>query len=194
MKVLIIDNYDSFTFNLYQLIGELKGSPVVYKNDEISIDDIKKNSPSHIIISPGPGTVLNDHDFGICEDVIFHFMKKTPILGVCLGHQGIIKALGGKIINAPKIMHGKTSLIEHYNTALYNNVDTPFTAMRYHSLCASEYNFPDELIITAKSTDDNIIMGVEHCQYPLHGIQFHPESFMTDFGRKIIHNFLSLCG
>lgn len=193
-KVLIIDNYDSFTFNLYQLVGELNSKAVVYKNDEISIEDIIKIAPSHIIISPGPGSVLNKVDFGICEKVILKFMKNVPILGVCLGHQGIIKALGGKIMNAPEIMHGKTSQIEHYNNTLYKNVIPPFTAMRYHSLCSSESNFPKELTVTARSIDDNIIMGVEHCQHPLHGIQFHPESFMTDYGRKILHNFLLLCG
>lgn len=193
MKTLIIDNYDSFTYNLYQLIASLKGNPVVYKNDGIDLREIKKINPTHIVISPGPGTVENPADFGICEETILQYMGKTPLMGVCLGHQGIIKALGGRIERAPQIMHGKTSLIRHDSSVLFKGIQNPFNAMRYHSLCGSKRDFPDKLKITAVSEKDDVIMAIEHCQYPLFGIQFHPESFMTDCGRQIIHNFLSLC-
>ncbi len=194
MKTLIIDNYDSFTYNLYQLIGSLKGNPVVYKNDGIDIKKIEELNPTHIVISPGPGTVENPDDFGVCEKTILRFMGEKPLLGVCLGHQGIIKALGGTIETAPQIMHGKQSPIKHDESLLFKNVPNPFTAMRYHSLCGSPDNFPEQLKITAVSLDDNVIMGIEHCQFQLFGIQFHPESFMTDAGRQIILNFLSQCG
>lgn len=151
-------------------------------------------NPSHIIISPGPGTVNNPDDFGICEKTIQHFMEKIPLLGVCLGHQGIIKTFGGKIETAPQIMHGKQSLIHHDESALFKNVPSPFPAMRYHSLCGSREHLPAELKITAVSEKDDVIMAIEHCQFKLFGIQFHPESFMTNAGRQIILNFLSLCG
>ncbi len=146
------------------------------------------------MISPGPGTVNNPDDFGICEEAIRHFAGKKPLLGVCLGHQGIIKAFGGKIETAPQIIHGKQSFIHHDNSTLFKNIPSPFPAMRYHSLCGSRDGFPAELKITAVSEEDDVIMAIEHCQFKLFGIQFHPESFMTDEGRQIILNFLSQCG
>ena len=191
MKTLIIDNYDSFTYNLYQFLGELSGNPIVVVNDEITHINIKDIDPTHIVISPGPGTVKNPKDFGNSEEIILRFMDKIPILGVCLGLQGIIKALGGKIEPAPKIMHGKQSLIKHNNSKIFKDVPNPFMAMRYHSLCASHQNFPKNLRITANDKD-NTIMGIEHCENPLFGIQFHPESFKTDSGKQILKNFLIL--
>lgn len=190
MKTLIIDNYDSFTFNLYQYIGELGGNPEVHKHDRITVEKIDNTEPTHIIISPGPGTVEKPEDFGVCEEIILQFMKKIPILGVCLGHQGIAKALGGTIEQAPRIMHGKTSAIEHTGEGILKNLPNPFTAMRYHSLCITETNLPDDLRITARAQGENTIMAIQHSEYPLFGIQFHPESFATPEGKKILTNFL----
>lgn len=191
MKTLIIDNYDSFTYNLYQYIGELGGNPTVKLNDKISIEEIKKLSPTHIIISPGPGTAEKTEDFGICREVITKLGHSTPLLGVCLGHQGIIRAFGGKIEPAPKIMHGKQSLIDHDGSGLFHDVKNPFLAMRYHSLCGSRENFPKELRIDAWIKEDKTIMGIKHINFPIFGIQFHPESFATPEGKKILSNFLN---
>ena len=188
MKTLILDNYDSFTFNLYQAVAFLKGNPVVFKNDGISLEEMEKLKPTHIIISPGPGTAVNKKDFGVCSEVI----KKTkvPLLGVCLGHQGIIAAFGGKIERAPKIMHGKTSAI-HLDTScpIFKGLPKKIEAMRYHSLIGD--SVPEILKVTAE-TEDGLVMGVRHEKKPIFGIQFHPESFKTPFGNKILKNFLSL--
>lgn len=189
LHTLIIDNYDSFTYNLYQYIGELKGRPVIYRNDKITIPEIKKLKPTHIIISPGPGTPENKKYFGVCIDVILKLGKKTPLLGVCLGHQGICYAFGGKIEKAPKIIHGKTSKITHNSKGIFKGIENPLIGMRYHSLIASHKNFPKELEITAKTTD-GIIMALQHKKYPIFGIQFHPESIGTPAGKKILKNFL----
>ncbi|MBU0668119.1 aminodeoxychorismate/anthranilate synthase component II [Patescibacteria group bacterium] len=197
MKTLIIDNYDSFTYNLFQYVGELGGNPVVELSDspvlakpDAIMDTI---TPTHIIISPGPGTVENPRDFGFCEDIILGLMDKIPILGVCLGHQGIAKAFGAKIISSPEIMHGKQSRIIHTptSTGLFTGIPSPFTAMRYHSLCISPENFPADLQITAR-TEDKTIMAIQHKKLPIYGIQFHPESFGTDSGKKILANFLAI--
>jgi len=195
LKTLIIDNYDSFTYNLYQYFAELKANPVVFANDKITIEQIQKLKPSHIVISPGPGTVENPKDFGICEQTILKFGPKIPLLGVCLGHQGIAKAFGAKIEHAEQIMHGKTSQIEHNGQGIFANVPNPFTAMRYHSLCVSPKNFPKELTITArvhseKPGEEGTIMALQHNKYPIFGIQFHPESFETPEGKLILKNFL----
>lgn len=190
MKTLIIDNYDSFTFNLYQQIGMCGGNPLVIAHDKLTTQEIIKINPTHIVLSPGPGTVLKEKDFGVCMEVIQKFYQTVPILGVCLGHQGIAKAFGGKIISAPTIKHGKTSLIEHNQKDLFKNISSPFFGMRYHSLCVADTNFPPELIVAARSLDDDAIMAVSHRQYPLFGIQFHPESFLTPVGDSIIKNFL----
>ncbi|MCA9374531.1 aminodeoxychorismate/anthranilate synthase component II [Candidatus Peregrinibacteria bacterium] len=190
MKTLIIDNYDSFTYNLAQYFGELNANPVVHTNDSLSVEKINSIDPTHIVISPGPGTVEKSEDFGICEQAILTYMDKLPILGVCLGHQGIAKALGGKITSAPTIMHGKKSIIEHTNEGIFQNIKNPFTAMRYHSLCIDETSLPSELTITARAQDDNTIQAIQHDTYPLFGIQFHPESFGTPEGKTILSNFL----
>jgi anthranilate synthase component 2 len=188
MKTLIIDNFDSFTYNLYQTVGKLNGKPVVFRNNELTIQKIKKINPTHIIISPGATDPTDDKYFGICREVIKKLGPKIPILGVCLGHQGIIYVFGGKIIKAPAPMHGKTSLIYHNLSGLFKDVQNPFLAMRYHSLIGDTATLPECLEITAK-TDDGIIMGVKHRQYPLFGIQFHPESIGTPEGEKILRNF-----
>ena len=191
MKTLIIDNYDSFTYNLYQYVGELKGNPVVYRNDKISIKEIKKNvSPTHIIISPGPGRPENKKDFGICKNVILEIGKRIPMLGVCLGHQGIVYCFGGKIVRAPQIVHGKTSLIKHNSKGLFKGIKNPLKAMRYHSLVAKKDALPKCLKLIAE-TNDGLIMAVRHREYPIYGIQFHPESFATLDGKHILKNFLT---
>lgn len=190
MKTLIIDNFDSFTYNLFQYIGELNGHPIVKKNNEITLDEIKKLNPTHIVISPGPGTAERKEDFGICMETIKNMGKKTPLLGVCLGHQGIALAFNGNITKAPEIMHGKTSLIAHNNNKIFKDIKNPFTAMRYHSLCIDRKDFPAELFITAWGKKDKTIMGISHINYPIFGIQFHPESFKTGEGKKILLNFL----
>lgn len=191
MKTLIIDNYDSFTYNLAQYLDELGANTVVFMHDGITVEKINNIRPTHIVISPGPGTVEKSEDFGVCEEVILQYMEKRPILGVCLGHQGIAKALGGNIKSAPTIMHGKQSLIEHEEKGILKDIPNPFTAMRYHSLCVDEDRLPAELHVTARSKDENTIMAIQHYKYPLFGVQFHPESFGTPEGKKILRNFLS---
>ncbi|OGG19853.1 aminodeoxychorismate/anthranilate synthase component II [Candidatus Gottesmanbacteria bacterium RIFCSPHIGHO2_02_FULL_40_13] len=192
MKVLIIDNYDSFTYNLYQLIGELGGSPVVVRNDAITLRKIKNTGFSHIVISPGPGDPSDDHYFGICREAILRFGYRIPTLGICLGHQGIIQAYGGKIIRAPLIKHGKTSVIKHNQKGLFENVKNPLVGMRYHSLIGHKELLPNCLEITAYSSDDQEIMAVKHHEFPVFGMQFHPESIGTENGREILKNFLSI--
>lgn len=191
MKTLIIDNYDSFTYNLYQYFAELKANPTVKTNDGITVGEIERFKPTHIVLSPGPGTVEKKEDFGICRDVILKFGPTVPLLGVCLGHQGIAHAFGGTIEHAPKIMHGKTSEIEHNGKNIFRGIPTPFTAMRYHSLCVSPRNFPKELLITARVKEEGTVMALQHSQFPIFGIQFHPESFATEHGKQILKNFLN---
>ncbi len=190
MLVLIIDNYDSFTYNIAQYIGELGAEPLVYRNDEISIGGIKRLDIDAIIISPGPGHPANEKDFGVSRDAIIELHDKIPILGVCLGHQGIVHIFGGKVVHAKILKHGKTSLIKHNEDNIFRDIRNPFKATRYHSLVAT--NVPDELIITAESIDDKEVMGITHKEYPLYGVQFHPESILTDDGKKILRNFLSI--
>lgn len=192
MKTLIIDNYDSFTYNLFQYIAELRGNPVVYKHNQIDVEKVADINPTHIVISPGPGTVEKSEDFGACEKIILQYMDKTPILGVCLGHQGIAKALGGSIKPSTQIMHGKQSPIEHEEKGILKGLKSPFMAMRYHSLCINEENLPAELHVTARVKDESTIMAIQHYQYPLFGVQFHPESFGTPEGKKIVQNFLTI--
>lgn len=190
-KTLIIDNYDSFVYNLVQYIGELGGNPVVYRNDVLTLAEIEKIRPTHIVISPGPGNPTDEHYFGICNQVILEYGKKIPLLGVCLGHQGICAVFGGKVVKAPEIMHGKTSLIQHKQKGLFAGVKTPLKGMRYHSLIGEKKSLPEDLEIVAE-TDDGVIMGIQHKKFPIYGIQFHPESIGTEEGKKIIQNFLSL--
>ena len=190
MKILIIDNYDSFTYNLAQLLGELKTEPIVVRNDKITIEEIEKMDPDAIVISPGPGHPANKRDFGVCSDVITKLGSKIPILGVCLGHQGIVHVFGGKVVHAKKLRHGKTSEIEHGNKSVFEGVRNPFKATRYHSLVAEQDSIPDCLEVTARSLDDGEIMGIRHKQHLIMGVQFHPESVLTDDGKKIMLNFL----
>jgi len=184
--ILLIDNYDSFTYNLVQYLGELNAEPIVFRNDEITPGKIKKMKPAKIIISPGPGT---PRDAGISRDVIRKFSGKIPILGVCLGHQCIGEVFGGKIVTARRIMHGKTSLIYHNRKDIFRNVGNPFRATRYHSLIIKRDSLPQALAITAW-TDKKEIMGVKHKKHPTWGVQFHPESILTAEGKKILGNFL----
>ncbi len=185
--VLLLDNYDSFTFNLAQYLGELGAPPLVKRNDEISLDEIDAMRPSHIVISPGPG---RPEDAGISVALIQRFGASTPVLGVCLGHQGIGMAFGGQVVRAPQLMHGKVSSIEHDGRGVFRGVSQPFTAGRYHSLVVAE-PLPDVLEISAR-TDDGTLMGVRHRAFPVHGVQFHPESVLTGEGRQILRNFLGL--
>jgi anthranilate synthase/aminodeoxychorismate synthase-like glutamine amidotransferase len=190
-KVLIIDNYDSFTYILKQYFGELGGNPEVYFHDKISISQIKKLKPTHIVLSPGPGTVDSPKDVGIMPAVIREFYDKIPILGVCLGHQAICQYFGGRIIRAPKIMHGKRSDIYHLNQGILKGIRSPFTAMRYHSLIVSTPFWMNPEIDVTAHTSDFLIMAVQHKKYPVFGVQFHPESLGTENGKKIIKNFLN---
>ena len=186
--LLVIDNYDSFTYNLVQLFGELKGDPLVRRNDEFSLDDIKKLKPERICISPGPGRPENA---GISAEVIQELGLSTPILGVCLGHQCIAQVFGGEIVRAEKLMHGKTSTIRHNRQNIFQDVAQPLEATRYHSLIVRRESLPDCLDITAE-TDAGEIMGLRHREFPLHGVQFHPESILTSEGRKLLANFLRM--
>ncbi len=190
-KTIVIDNYDSFVFNLVQYAGEKGGNPEVYRNDEITLEEVRAKNPTHIIISPGPGHPADPHYFGVSKDIIVELGKAIPVFGVCLGHQGITTSFGGNVIKAPSIMHGKTSRITHDGSTLFAGVSNPFTAMRYHSLVAEESSLPECLKVTAR-TDDGIIMALEHRKYPIYGVQFHPESIGTPEGMKMIENFLQL--
>lgn len=186
--LLIIDNYDSFTYNLVQYFGELKAKVKVYRNDAITLSQIKKLKPFQIVISPGPG---RPEEAGISVDIIQNLAGKIPILGVCLGHQAIGCAYGGRIIHAKQLMHGKTSLIEHNHQDLFKGIKSPFAATRYHSLVIERKTLPRALEITAW-TKDQEIMGVRHKQFPLWGVQFHPESILTNVGKNILRNFLKV--
>ena len=190
MKVLVIDNYDSFVYNLVQYVGELEADPIVYRNDEISLKRAIKLQPDRIILSPGPGTPDDPRYFGVCYEILRTMSPKIPTLGVCLGHQGIISTFGGKIIHAKRLMHGKTSMIKHDGRGVFKGVRNPFEATRYHSLVGDRKTMPPCLEITAESADDGEIMGVRHVEYPIEGVQFHPESVLTTDGKRIIKNFL----
>ena len=186
--ILVIDNYDSFTYNLVQYLGELGAKLEVRRNDAITIGQIKKIKPKKIVISPGPGV---PKDAGISKEVILAFGKDIPLLGVCLGHQAIGEAFGGKIIGAKALMHGKTSLIYHNGKNVFKGIKNPFEATRYHSLIVERKSFPSVLEITAQ-TKDKEIMGLRHKKYPIFGVQFHPESILTAQGMAILKNFLEL--
>jgi len=186
MKILLIDNYDSFTYNLYHYLSALKCKVEIYRNDKIKIDKIKKNKYKKIVISPGPG---NPNQAGNCLEIVKYFYKTIPILGVCLGHQVIGQAFKSRIVGAKKLMHGKTSLIKHNGKGVFKGIKRVISATRYHSLIIDKENISNDLIITAE-TADNIIMGVMHKKYNVHGIQFHPESIKTPEGMKLLRNFL----
>jgi len=186
--ILIIDNYDSFTYNLYQYVGEMNKEIFVIRNDEMDIEEIEKLNPEKIILSPGPGRPENA---GICVDVIKNLGHKIPILGICLGHQAIGYAYGAKIVKANKIMHGKTSLVFHEGEKIFKDIKNPIEAMRYHSLVIDRQTLPRNLEITAY-TEEGVIMGVRHNKYPVYGLQFHPESILTEQGKEILRNFLEV--
>lgn len=190
MKTLIIDNYDSFVYNLVQYVGKLGGNPLIYRNDHISIIEAKTLQPDRIIISPGPGTPVDPRYFGTCAAILQQMSPYIPTLGVCMGCQGIVSVFGGKIVRAKKIMHGKTSLINHDGKGLFKGIKSPLKATRYHSLVAEKASLPSCLKITAEALDDHEVMGVRHTLYPIEGVQFHPESILTEDGIKLIQNFL----
>jgi len=188
MKLLVIDNYDSFTYNLVHFLGELGADSKVWRNDKISLDEIADMAPEGIVLSPGPGT---PQQAGICLALIDRFKATTPILGVCLGHQAIGEAMGGDVIRAPQLMHGKTSKINHTGKGLFRGLNSGFEATRYHSLIVKPETLPRDLEVTA-STDDGLIMGLQHRTYPLHGVQFHPESIASENGHALLQNFLNI--
>ncbi|MCC6743641.1 MAG: aminodeoxychorismate/anthranilate synthase component II [Acidobacteria bacterium] len=188
--LLVIDNYDSFTYNLVQYLGELRADPHVVRNDAIGLEEIAIKAPSHILISPGPGT---PEKAGICLDIVLTFAKTTPILGVCLGHQAIGQAYGAKVVRAPYLMHGKTSEICHDGNSIFEGLPYRFPATRYHSLVVDRESIPDCLEVSA-TTPDGVVMGLRHREYPCEGVQFHPESIMTAHGKQMLTNFLKRTG
>jgi anthranilate synthase/aminodeoxychorismate synthase-like glutamine amidotransferase len=185
--VLLIDNYDSFTYNLYQYLCELGADVTVVRNDAITVEDAQQLRPDFVVISPGPGV---PRDAGISIDLIRALGPTTPVLGVCLGHQAITEAFGGVVTRAPELRHGKASPIEHDGTGVFVGLPSPFSAIRYHSLCAAPEAVPPSLEVVARS-DSGVIMGVRHREYPVHGVQFHPESILTEHGKDLLRNFLN---
>jgi anthranilate synthase component 2 len=186
--LLMIDNYDSFTYNLVQYFGELRQEVVVFRNDEVSLEEVAALRPAHIVISPGPCT---PNEAGISVPLIKRFAGEIPILGVCLGHQSIGQAFGGRIVHARELMHGKVSTIHHAGQGVFNGLGEPFEATRYHSLVIERNSLPETLEVTAW-TDDGEIMGVRHKSLPVEGVQFHPESILTQFGRELLQNFVQV--
>jgi anthranilate synthase/aminodeoxychorismate synthase-like glutamine amidotransferase len=190
--VFVLDNYDSFTYNLVQYLGELGAEVEVRRNDQLSVADVEALRPDRIVVSPGPCT---PHEAGISIELIRHFAGKIPVLGVCLGHQALGEAFGGKVVRAKKLMHGKTSRVEHDGRTIFHGVASPMTATRYHSLIVSDDALPAELEVSAHTTEDDgtrVIMGLRHKKFPVEGVQFHPESVLTDEGKRLIANFLKL--
>jgi anthranilate synthase/aminodeoxychorismate synthase-like glutamine amidotransferase len=190
--IFVLDNYDSFTYNLVQYLGELGAEVVVKRNDQVTVGDVEAMSPEKILISPGPCT---PQEAGISIELIRHFTGKKPVLGVCLGHQALGAAFGGNIVRASKLMHGKTSRVEHDGKTIFSGVQSPMTATRYHSLIVEEKSLPKELEISATTHDaegGRVIMGLRHKKYPVEGVQFHPESVLTSDGKQLIKNFLGL--
>ena len=188
--ILLIDNYDSFTYNLVQRFGEAGAEVTVRRNDRITIPEIEALRPAGIVISPGPCT---PREAGVSPEVLKHFTGRLPLLGVCLGHQCLAFAFGGDVVRAPKLMHGKTSLIAHDGQGIYRGVKNPFVATRYHSLIVKESTLPADFVATAHS-DDGVLMGIRHVRHPVEGVQYHPESFLTEEGPKLLSNFLSIAG
>jgi anthranilate synthase/aminodeoxychorismate synthase-like glutamine amidotransferase len=186
--ILVIDNYDSFTYNLVQQMGEMGAELCVERNDQITLDNIRSLAPSHIVISPGPGT---PDDSGVSLDVLRYLGETTPILGVCLGHQAIGQVYGGVVKRAPQLMHGKTSMVHHNDDPMFAGVPNPFEATRYHSLIVEEATLPDCLMVTAY-TEEGEMMALRHKQFPVFGVQFHPESILTTYGPRILQNFLNV--
>jgi anthranilate synthase component 2 len=186
--ILVIDNYDSFTYNLVQLLGRMVKQIHVARNDRITLEEVERLAPERILISPGPG---RPEDAGITVELIREFGPRRPTLGVCLGHQAIGLAFGGTIVHAPSLMHGRTSVVRHTGGDLYRGVENPFTATRYHSLVIAPQGFPEELEVTSR-TEDGVIMGVRHRRFPVEGVQFHPESILTECGEQIMRNWLTV--
>ena len=189
--LIVIDNYDSFTYNLVQYLGELGQDPLVFRNDEIDLTELKGLNPKSFVISPGPGTPEDTRYFGLSPKVLKHLSPEIPTLGVCLGHQGLAAAYGGKITGARELFHGKTSEIRHDQKGVFAGLPTPFRAARYHSLIVDPEDLPDELEVTAWGPGDQI-MGIRHSDYPIYGVQFHPESILTENGKDLLKNFLNL--
>jgi anthranilate synthase/aminodeoxychorismate synthase-like glutamine amidotransferase len=187
--LLLIDNFDSFTFNLAQYLGELGAEVVVRRNNAITLDEIETMRPAHIVISPGPG---RPEQAGVSIDVIRRFGPSIPMLGVCLGHQAMGAAFGGHVVRAGQLMHGKTSMVEHDGRGVFKDLQGPFAAARYHSLIVSDDDWPTDLIVAARTTDTGTVMGLRHREWPMHGVQFHPESVLTQEGRHILRNFLDV--
>lgn len=190
MRVIVIDNYDSFVFNLVQCLGELGAENIVRRNDQITLREIGDLKPDKIVLSPGPGSPQEPRYFGICKEILQNTSHEVPTLGVCLGHQGIIHTFGGKVISSKKLMHGKTSRIKHDGEGIFTGVRNPFTATRYHSLAGEKSSIPSCLKISAEAVDDGEIMAVRHAKYPIYGVQFHPESILCEDGILILRNFL----
>ncbi len=193
MKVLVIDNYDSFVYNLVQYIGEFGTEVAVYRNDQITQKQVLTLRPDRIVLSPGPGHPVDGKAFGICKNILQQVSPKVPTLGVCLGHQGIISTFGGKVTFAKRVMHGKTSKIKHDGKGIFADVQNPFVATRYHSLVGAWDSIPDCMDVSAVSVDDGEVMGIRHREFPIEGIQFHPESILCEEGKLIIKNFLEGC-
>ena len=187
--IFVLDNYDSFTYNLVQYLGELGARPLVRRNDQVTLDEIADLAPTHIVISPGPG---RPEDAGLTPDVIRRFGPTIPILGVCLGHQAIGQVYGGRVERAPVPLHGKTSVVEHDARGVFAGLDGPFEAARYHSLIVADEALPGMLEVSARTRGDGLIMGLRHRAHPVHGVQFHPESVLTGEGRHLLRNFLAL--
>ncbi len=187
--VLVIDNYDSFTFNLVQYLGELGATLAVRRHDECTVEQLAAIEPDRVVISPGPG---RPEDAGVSLAVIRHFGPSRPVLGVCLGHQAIGQAFGGEVVRAPAPRHGKVSAVQHDGLGVFRGLSSPFDAARYHSLMVAPEPWPAALEIAARSEDDGVVMGVRHREWPVHGVQFHPESILTHDGRRILRNFLEL--
>jgi anthranilate synthase component 2 len=190
MKILLIDNYDSFVYNIAQYLSELGASPIIYRNDKITVQKARNIQPEGIVLSPGPGTPKDKRYFGNCLSIIREANPKIPILGICLGHQGIVHAFGGEISHANRLMHGKTSMIRHDEQGIFKGIPNPFEATRYHSLVANLFKIPSSLKISAYSLDDCEVMGIRHVERPVEGIQFHPESILTADGKQVLKNFL----
>ena len=188
MRLLVIDNYDSFTYNLVHFLGDLGATSQVFRNDKITLDEIEAIAPEAIVLSPGPAT---PNEAGICLALIDRFKETTPILGVCLGHQAIGQAMGGEVIRAPHLMHGKTSRINHKGKGIFRGLNSGFEATRYHSLIVRPETLPPVLEVTA-TTDDGLIMGLQHRTLPVHGVQFHPESIASENGHALLQNFLNI--
>lgn len=190
MKVLVIDNYDSFVYNIVQYLGEMGAKLMVYRNDELTLEKALELDPERIVISPGPGTPEEDRYFGVCPLILKHMSPKIPTLGICLGHQGIASTFGGKVVRAKSLMHGKTSFVMHDGEGIFKRVKNPICATRYHSLVVDRNSLPGCLKVTAVALDDGEVMGIRHVAYPIEGVQFHPESILTEFGKEILKNFL----